>query len=179
MARIVGTGESTFNMVSLIICLALGLGRMKDRLRWGCQPECLHVSSPDWRAWTYQSYQVMAHGSKDKLSSKEGRSCMAFCDSATEVIQGHFQCALWVTAVTNPLDSSGGERERERPHLLMGGKSKKIAAMLLKLSSYLPHKRSPATERQIAVFRSTGKVGTRKRLQQVCVSEMRRQSLQK
>ena len=57
------------------------------------------------------------------------------------------------------------ERERERPHLLMGGKSKKIAAMLLKLSSYLPHKRSPATERQIAVFRSTGKVGTRKRLQ--------------
>lgn len=38
MARRVGTGEPTF-MVSLITCLALGLGRVKDKLSWGCRPD--------------------------------------------------------------------------------------------------------------------------------------------
>lgn len=141
-----GTGKSIFNMVSLIKCLALVPGLVKDKLSWDCQPEDLHVSSQAWRSQGNLNYDMRAQGSKDKHSNEQGGSCMVF------LIKPQRSASITPCGQSQP-DSS----KRDTDPTSCWEECQKTAT-LLNCARYLPHKMSLSTERQI-VFRSTGGSG--------------------
>lgn len=133
-------------MVSLIKCLALVPGLVKDKLSWDCQPEDLHVSSQAWRSQGNLNYDMRAQGSKDKHSNEQGGSCMVF------LIKPQRSASITPCGQSQP-DSS----KRDTDPTSCWEECQKTAT-LLNCPRYLPHKMSLSTERQI-VFRSTGGSG--------------------
>lgn len=113
-------------------------GRSKEQIQLGL----LNGVTPVWWSRGNQSSYMIVQGSKDKDSSKQGRS---WCFVTQPRISPNiiFSVPYWLKQSQAQPNSSGRDKKF---HFLMEGVSQNLQPSLNYLS-YLPHKIPPSTER--------------------------------